>query len=124
MQSLFVVILAHRALDDVEAMEKLFTETKLVNFLSSLPIHTAKKQLGLWNAQREAHTNTTQLINFLEKPDITPQQAKRLNDLGLNHEVLVELRSDCTTPEEFKEELHRRGVNSKLLLEKLSMSVR
>ena len=49
---LHCVTLAHRALADVEAMEKLVTSPPLVECLSSLKSHHSKKELGHWQFQK------------------------------------------------------------------------
>ena len=44
----YVIQTAHRALEDVEAMKRVFTTTSLVELLSDMPIRSATTQLTLW----------------------------------------------------------------------------
>ena len=50
---------AHRALDDVVAMERLFTKTPLASLLSSLTIWSMQRLIQEWNVQRN---NTIHLL--------------------------------------------------------------
>lgn len=131
-------------------MEKIFTETELVHYLSTMPVHTPERQLDLWRTRKELHTLTTHL-HFLGKPSIIPEkrqdlwhaqddlhtgtthnlyapcisalQARKLYTLGLHFKALVGIKRNCVIPEEFEEALRLRGVNSKTLRKKLSLLV-
>ena len=109
---------AHRALPDVEAMEELFTNTALVDLLTSLPKRSPTQQLNLWMSQKDQRLRTSSLLYSLGR-QITATQAKRLDSLGLSHDVLREIW--VSSPSEmFQETLLVRGVRSKKLREKLT----
>lgn len=99
---------------DVMAMERVFTHQSLVSCLSILPIRSPMTQRKLWIEQKRVFQRTTSLIKSLGKPAITKPQAKRLDTLGLGH-----LHSSSKDNEEFLKLLKEKGVNSKLLREKL-----
>ena len=50
---------------------------------------------------------------------MTAAQARRLDNLGLGIQELLKLHKDIDNPEEFLTRLKERGVNSKILREKL-----
>ena len=106
----------HTDLEDVKAMEKLFTESWLKNQLENLPIYNFKKMKQVCHEKRSRR----ELRQYF---DITYAQAQRLASLGLDYDVLMLLRDDCTSDEEFKEELHSQGVNSKPLREIVSEQI-
>ena len=54
---MLLTYLAHRALADVEAMERIMVKTGLVDLLSSLPVRSPAKQLGAWATQKNTHNN-------------------------------------------------------------------
>ena len=111
--------IAHRALADVEAMERIIVKTGLVDLLSSLPVRSPAQQLDAWATQKNTHNCVIQILTSLGK-QITNVQAKRLNELGLSCEVLRDLRTSCRDSEEFFKVLQDSGVRSKPLRDKLS----
>ena len=110
---------AHRALPDVDAMEKVITHPKLARCLSKLLIRSATNQGGLWVAMKRRYFRSAALIKELGKPAVTTAQAKRLDELGLDFQDLLKMNSESKTPEEFQTALKNRGVNSKPLREKI-----
>ena len=96
--------LAHRALPDVEAMEKLFITTDLKNLLSSLPARCAVNQLQLWREQKEQRNRTSALMYSLGK-GVSVLQAKRLDTLKLSYEALTDIRILASSDEDFKKQL-------------------
>lgn len=114
---------AHRALADVEAMERIMLKTGLVDLLSSLPVRSPSQQLGAWATQKNTHNRVTQLLTSLGK-QITNAQARRLNELGLSFEALQDLRSSAKDRDGFYKALQDSGVNSKPLREKLNTIVK
>ena len=114
---------AHRALADVEAMERIMTKTDLVDLLSSLPIRSPIQQLGAWATQKNRHHRVTDILSSLGK-GITNSQAQRLNALGLSYEALCDLRSSSKDSVEFSELLFKKGVKSKAVREKLQKLVK
>ena len=114
---------AHRALADVEAMERIMVKTDLVDLLSTLPVRSPSQQLGAWATQKNTHNRITQILTALGKR-ITNAQARRLNDLGLSYEALQDLRSRCPGSKEFSKALLDSGVRSKPLREKLSSLIK
>ena len=113
---------AHRALSDVEALERIIVKTPLVSLLSSLPCKSPEKQIGAWCAQKDLRSRSTRLLSSLGKK-ITATQAKRLDSLSLSYEALIELRASSKDGEDFTSALHKRGVNSKKLREKLTQLI-
>ena len=93
-------------------------KTPLVNLLSSLPVRSPKSVIDAWCAQKKKHTRNTKLLVSLGRK-ITANQAQRLDSLSLSYEALVELRAASKDGEDFIDALHKRGVNSKPLREKL-----
>ena len=115
-------LVAHRALGDVEAMERIMTKTDLVD-LSSLPIRSCIQQLGVWATQKNTHHRVTDILFSLGK-GITNSQAQRLHALGLSYEALCDLRSSSKDVVEFSEVLFEKGVKSKAVREKLQKLVK
>ena len=110
---------AHRALPDVLAMERVLTHPSLVRCLPNLDIRSPAKQMRLWIQQKRVHTRITALVKALGTPSVTAAQARRLDNLGLGIQELLKLHKDIDNPEEFLTRLKERGVNSKILREKL-----
>ena len=114
---------AHRALSDVEALERLFTDTPLQELLPRLPSRTASSQLHIWTRQKNQHGRCSFLLRALGKK-ITSAQAKRLDDLGLTYDELRFLRKSSDSTDDFVTTLSSKGVNSKALREKLASFVK
>ena len=72
---------------------------------------------------KRVHLRTSLLIRMLGKPAITACQAKRLDTLGFNHQSLIQLRKEASDDEGFMKKLKDKGVNSKPLRKKLSLSL-
>ena len=123
MSYIFLTSVAHRALADVEAMERIMVKTELVHLLSTLPVRSPSQQLGAWATQKNTHNRITQILTSLGKR-VTNAQAIRLNELGLSYEALQDLRSACTDNEEYSKALLDSGVRSKPLRDKLSALVK
>ena len=111
---------AHRALADVEAMEKVITHPSLVGCFSRLAVRSPKKQRSLWIEQKRAFHRTSSLIKSLGKSTLKSAQAKRLDDLGLGYEDLVKLHADSQDRDTFMKALKAKGVNSKPLCAKIA----
>jgi len=77
----------------------------------------------LWRTQTAHFARSKRLIGLLGRK-VTVAQAKRLDMLSLPYDALQDLRAQCKNPEEFMAVLHNKGVNSKLLREKLATIVR
>ena len=97
---------AHRALPDVEALVKLFTQMAL-DLLSSVPTRPARQQLLLWRTQKEERSRTCSLLQALGKR-VTVSQAKHLDTLHLTYPVLRQIRSSCTSSDKFQKVLWQR----------------
>ena len=95
---------AHRALPDIEALVELFTQTALVDLLSSVPTRTTRQQLLLWRTQKEERGCTCLLLQALGKR-VTVPQAKRLATLHLTYPVLRQIGSSCASNDEFQKVL-------------------
>lgn len=115
----YINCLAHRALPDVEALERIMLKTDLVHLLSSLPVKSTANQLGAWAMQKNTHNRVTQLLTSLGKQRVTNAQAKRLNELGLSYEALLDLRTSSKSRDDFCDALLKSGVRSKPLRERL-----
>ena len=66
----------HRAMDDVVAMERLFTSTPLVSLLSSLTIWSMQKLIQEWNIKVQKNKRIQQLVLGF-KQDTTKPMAQR-----------------------------------------------
>ena len=120
-----IIIGAHRALPDIEAMERVFTHPTLASCLSWLTVRRPQQQVNLWVNQKRLHFRASSLIKSLGgKPAVTDAQAKRLDSLGLSFDDLVKLYSESTGIDDFCSVLKARGVNSKPLREKLVKCLR
>ena len=117
------MISAHRALADVEAMERLFVSTPLVGLLSTLPMRSGVQQIELWQTQQAQHGRCMQLLGALGKK-ITAAQARRLDIIGLSFDAMQHLRRTCPDKDAFKAALKQRGVNSRPLCDKLASVVK
>lgn len=53
------IYIAHRALADVEAMERIMVKSGLVDLLSSLLVRSPAQQLGAWAIYTEEHSQPT-----------------------------------------------------------------
>lgn len=107
-----ILLAGHRALLDAENLQKLFTQSPLQKLLESMPVISYDGQLQ--NYQLACDKREVQV-----EYDITPQQAKRLADLGLSTAKLEELYDSATSDYEFDGTIHAMGVNSTAVREKL-----
>ena len=114
-----ILILLYRALADVEALDRVLMKTELVNLLSNLPVRSAAQQLGMWISQKSSHNRVTHLLAALGKR-VTNAQAKRLDELGLSYNTLLDLRLSSKNVKDFSKTLQKRGVRSKCVRQKLS----
>ena len=114
-------IVAHWALQDVEAMEEVFTKTALVDLLSSLPTQSAKAATAKveYTKGPAMSCRTSPLLYALGKR-VTSAQAKWLDALNLSHWVLCDIRADTATYKDFWRVLLEKRVRSKPLREKLT----
>ena len=111
---------AHRALEDVRAMEKLFTSTALVSMLSSLTIWNFQLLLHAWN-NKISKNNRVQQIIIGFKQDTTKKMAQRLEVLGLSYSYLKEQYESAKSMEEFVIWLKSIGLKYKKWHEKICM---
>ena len=105
---------AHRALSDVEAMEELFTIPALQDLLSSLPKRTAMEQINKYERCWKVHKQTMELYHALRR-QITKEQAKQLVNRNLMYNDLLEIKLLCSK-EEFMKKLLKKGVRNKDLV--------
>ena len=82
---------------------------------SPYDFHSCK---GNIDGAEEGHQSIT-LIKALLKPTLTSAQAKRLDALGIQLKVLLNLYLETSTREVFHTILKERGINSKPLRRKL-----
>ncbi len=99
-------------------MECILTHPSLVQCLDNLTIRSPRTEMKLWLQQKRAHTRITSLIRSLGKPSLTTGQAIRMDTLGLGVAELGELR-DMHSKDDFLSSLKDKGVNSKVLREKI-----
>ena len=111
---------AHRALEDVRAMEKLFTSTAFVSILSSLTIWNSQQLLQAWNDKTNKNNRVQQIVRGF-KLDCTKRMAQRLELLGLSYTYLKEQYECAKSTEEFVKWLKSVGVNYKVWHEKICM---
>ena len=109
---------AHRALEDVRAMEKLFTSTPLVSMLSSLTIWNFQQLLQAWNDKINKNNRIQQIVIGF-KQDTTKRMAQRLEMLGLSHTYLREQYDSAKSPEDFVKWLKSVGIKLKAWHEKI-----
>ena len=100
----------HRALKDVELMEAVFLNTPLKNAL--LLSDMEKRSYEILSDNFEIKRNRRE---FSEMYSISYYQAKRLAELNLTHELLLELYAKRINDDKFDEDLHVRGINSPIL---------
>lgn len=103
---------AHRALDDVVAMERLFTNTPLVSLLSSLTIWNMQKLIQEWNGKVQKNNRIQQLVIGF-KQDTSKSMAKRLELLGLSYDYLKVQYESTSSPDAFVKWLRSVGVKHK-----------
>ena len=101
---------AHRAVDDVVAMERLFTSTPLVSLLSTLTIWNMQKLIQEWNYKVQKNNRIQQLVIGF-KQDTTKSMAKRLEMLGLSYDYLKAQYE--SSPESFVKWLCSVGIKYK-----------
>ena len=111
---------AHRAMDDVVAMERLFTKTPLVSLLSSLTIWNIHKLTLEWDAKMQKNNRIQQLVIGF-KQDTTKSMAKRLELLGLSYEYLKIQYESASSPECFVKWLCSVGLKHKAWHQKICM---
>ena len=111
---LLYLLLAHRALSDVEAMEELFTMPALQDLLSTLPKRTAMEQITKYEKCWKIRKQTMELYHALRR-QITKDQAKQLVNLNLMYNDLLEMKLFCPK-EEFMKKLLKKGVRNKDLV--------
>ena len=103
---------AHRALDNVVAMERLFTKTPLVSLLSSLTIWSRQRLIQEWN-NKVQRNNRIQLLVRQFRLDTTKSMAKRLELLGPTYDYL-KMQYESSLPESFVKWLSSVGVKYKV----------
>ena len=109
---------AHRAMDDVVAMERLFINTPLVSLLSSLTIWNMHKVTQEWNSKVQRNNRIQQLaIEF--KQNTSKSMAQRLESLGLSYEYLKEQYESTSSPDAFVKWLRSVGIKHKAWHEKI-----
>ena len=109
MKWLAILFADHRALPDAENLKKLFTKSPLKSLLTSMPTKSLDEQLKDYEM---AYDKRMLQVMY----DITPQQAMRLVECGLSSGRLEELYK---AESDFDAAVHRMGVNSEALREKL-----
>ena len=114
---------AHRALEDVRAMEKLFTSTAFVSILSSLTIWNSQQLLQAWNDKTNKNNRVQQIVRGF-KLDCTKRMAQRLELLGLSYTYLKEQYEGAKSTEEFVKWLKSVGVNYKVWHEKFACTLK
>lgn len=109
---------AHRAMDDVVAMERLFINTPLVSLLSSLTVWNVQKLIQEWNNKVQRNNRIQQLVIGF-KQDTTKSMAKRLELLGLTYEYLKVQYDSMSSLDAFIKWLCSVGVKHKAWHEKI-----
>ena len=103
---------AHRAMDDVVAMKRLFTNTLLVSLLSSLTIWNVHKVMQEWNSKVQRNNRIQQLVIGF-KQDTSKSMAQRLKSLGLSYEYLKVQYESTSSQDAFIKWLQSIGVKHK-----------
>ena len=109
---------AYRAMDDVVAMERLFTNTPLVSLLSSLTIWNMHKVIQEWNSKVQRNNRIQQLVIGF-KQDTSKSMAQRLESLGLSYEYLKVQYESTSSQDAFIKWLQSIGVKHKAWHEKI-----
>ena len=109
----YVIQTAHRALEDVEAMKRVFTTTSLVELLSDMPTRSATTQLTLWIQQRERRV---QIQRWVAQANLTKSMAEGLVRRGLTYATLL---GHSSKENQLREFLISQGITRKLWLERL-----
>ena len=79
---------AHRALEDVSAMEQIFTSSSLATVLSELTSRGVEMLANAWTMQVQAFKRVSKLL-VLFKQAATKYMAKHLDERGLSYEHML-----------------------------------
>ena len=114
------LIVAHRALPDVEAMEALFSVEPLHALLPSLAIRTPQQQIQHWALQKQKRNSVQRLMRVFGKK-ITRAHTQQLIKMNVSFETPERWKSESKDRKEFTDTLKKRKINSKILRERLSL---
>lgn len=107
--------LGHRALQDAKNLARVFMKTKLsVLLMRPLPVRSLDEQHEYWRVRLVQK-------DLQEHYNITRCQGQRLAQQGFTRETLKELSIECQYDvDEFKRILHKRGIYSEPLRQRLA----
>ena len=110
--SLDVSVVAHRAMEDVKAMKRVFTTETLKPILSQLTIHHSSKILARWQQKRKEWIGAQQFVVHFGK-DCSKTMALRLNERNITYQGLESMFDSCDSHESFDDLLKQAGINRK-----------
>ena len=103
---------AHRALEDVGAMEQIFTSSSLARVLSELTIRGVEKLAQTWTLQVQTFKRVSKLLLKFGQA-ATKCMAKRLDEHGLSYEHMLEQYKLARSNDEYKQWLQSVGIKRK-----------
>ena len=110
---------AHRALEDVRAMKRIFSSDLLHPLLSNLTIQSKSNIVAYWQRLHHERIVSQQFIIHLWRA-YTKMMAKRLNEHGITYEMLKSTFEDnCDDRQAFDSQLHEAGVKRKAWRDKI-----
>ena len=104
---------AHRALEDVCAMEQIFTASSLAGILSELTIRGVDKLARTWTLQVQTFKRVSKLL-LMFKQAATKCMAKRLDEHGLSYEHMLEQYKSVKSNDEYVQWLRSIGITRKV----------
>ena len=104
---------AHRAMEDVRAMKRIFCSNLLHPVLSNLSIRSKSDIVGHWQTLHHERVTSQQFIIHLGS-SCTKTMAKRLNESNITIDVLKSVfEQNCDDRQAFNNELQMAGVKRK-----------
>ena len=103
---------AHRALEDVCAMEQIFTSSSLATVLSELTIRGVEMLAKTWTMQVQIFKRVSKLLLLL-KQAATKCMAKRLDERGLSYEHMLGQYKIIKSNDEYIQWLKPIGITRK-----------
>ena len=112
--SMFIIYTAHRALEDVKAMRRVFSTNAMSPFLLQLTIRNNGQVIAHWQDERNEWTAAQQfVVQFGRQFTNTIIMAIRLKESNICYGELKSIFHEYPTSKAFDDHLRTRGVKRK-----------
>ena len=114
-----LILAYHRALEDVRAMQRIFSTNNLKPLLSLLTIRSKAQIVEHWQ-QKHQELATMQQYTIHFGRSCTKAMSKRLSQLKLSYDALKSVFDDnIDNRQAFNKQLHKSGITRKAWCEKM-----